>query len=143
MNIAVVGVVGIPACYGGFESLVENLTLHKSDNVNYTVFCSSKAYQEHLNTHNEAKLVYLPLKANGVQSIPYDILSLVKCLKLKPDVVLILGVSGCIFLPFFKLFSKAKIVTNIDGLEWKRDKWNWLVKKFLKFSERIAVSSLM
>ncbi len=139
MNIAVVGVVGIPACYGGFESLVENLTLHKSDNVNYTVFCSSKAYQEHLNTHNEAKLVYLPLKANGVQSIPYDILSLVKCLKLKPDVVLILGVSGCIFLPFFKLFSKAKIVTNIDGLEWKRDKWNWLVKKFLKFSERIAV----
>lgn len=138
-KVAVVGTVGIPVCYGGFESLVENLTLHKSKDVDYTVFCSSNAYEKKLDTHNDAELVYLPLKANGVQSIPYDILSLVKCLKLKPDVVLILGVSGCIFLPFFKLFSKAKIVTNIDGLEWKRNKWGWSVKKFLKFSERIAV----
>ncbi|EOG7716928.1 DUF1972 domain-containing protein [Vibrio parahaemolyticus] len=138
-RVAIIGIVGIPACYGGFESLVENLTLHKSKDVDYTVFCSSNTYEKKLDTHNDAELVYLPLKANGVQSIPYDILSLVKCLKLKPDVVLILGVSGCIFLPFFKLFSKAKIVTNIDGLEWKRDKWGWAVKKFLKLSERIAV----
>lgn len=138
-KVAIIGTVGIPACYGGFESLVENLTLHKSEGVDYTVFCSSKAYEKKLDIHNDAELVYLPLKANGFQSIPYDILSLVKCLKVKPDVVLILGVSGCIFLPFFKLFSKARIVTNIDGLEWKRDKWGWAVKKFLKFSERIAV----
>lgn len=138
-KVAIVGTVGIPACYGGFESLVENLTLHKSKNVDYTVFCSSKAYKNKLDTHNNAELVYISLKANGVQSILYDVLSLVKCLKLKPDVVLILGVSGCIFLPFFKLFSKAKIVTNIDGLEWKRDKWRWAVKQFLKLSENIAV----
>lgn len=138
-KVVIIGTVGIPACYGGFESLVENLTLHKSKDIDYTVFCSSNAYEKKLDTHNDAELVYLPLKANGVQSIPYDILSLVKCLKIKPDVILILGVSGCIFLPIFKLFSKAKIVTNIDGLEWKRDKWGWAVKKFLKFSERIAV----
>ncbi len=138
-KVVVVGTVGIPACYGGFESLVENLTLHKSQNVDYTVFCSSQSYDSHLESHNEATLVYLPLKANGIQSIPYDILSLIRCFKLKPDVVVILGVSGCIFLPIFKFFSRCQIVTNIDGLEWKRDKWGWAVKKFLKLSERIAV----
>ncbi|WP_439844669.1 DUF1972 domain-containing protein [Aeromonas veronii] len=138
-RVAIVGTVGIPACYGGFESLVENLTLNKSKYVDYTVFCSSKVYEKKIDKHNGASLIYLPLKANGVQSIPYDILSLVKCLKLKPDVILILGVSGCIFLPFIKLFSKAKIVTNIDGLEWKRDKWGEWAKKFLKWSEAIAV----
>ncbi|USH03294.1 DUF1972 domain-containing protein [Grimontia kaedaensis] len=138
-KVSIVGTVGIPACYGGFESLVENLTLHKSKDVDYYVFCSSKVYKKKLDTHNDAELVYLSLKANGVQSILYDILSLVKCIKIKPDVVLILGVSGCVFLPFFKLLSNSKVITNIDGLEWKREKWPTAVKAFLKFSERMAV----
>lgn len=138
-NVAVVGTVGIPACYGGFESLVENLTSYKSDNYSYTVFCSEKSYKNKLNQHNGADLVYIPLKANGIQSVLYDIWSLVKCWVLRPDVVLILGVSGCLFLPVFKLFSKSKIITNIDGLEWKRDKWGKWARKFLKYSESIAV----
>lgn len=138
-KIAVVGTVGIPACYGGFESLVENLTQYRSDKIEYQVFCSSKSYKEQSASHNGAKLFYLPLNANGVQSIPYDILSLIKCWKTKPDTILILGVSGCCFLPIFKLFSKAKVITNIDGLEWKREKWGKWARKFLKLSESIAV----
>ena len=39
------------------------------------------------------------------------------------DVLLVLGVSGAFMFPFVKLFTKKKIITNIDGLEWKRDKW--------------------
>ncbi|MGR2767993.1 DUF1972 domain-containing protein [Photobacterium ganghwense] len=138
-EISIIGTVGIPACYGGFETLVENLTNCSSEEFKYSVYCSSKAYSEQAKNHNGAKLIYLPLNANGVQSVLYDIASLSKCLLTKPDVVLILGVSGCVFLPFFRLFSKAKVVTNIDGLEWRRDKWNTLAKKFLKFSEYIAV----
>jgi glycosyltransferase involved in cell wall biosynthesis len=42
-------------------------------------------------------------------------------------------------IPFLRPFTKAKIVTHIDGLEWRRDKWGWFAKKFLKFSERFAV----
>ncbi|PMM86854.1 glycosyl transferase [Vibrio breoganii] len=139
MNIVVIGTVGIPACYGGFESLVENITLNSSNDIDYTVFCSGKAYKTTYATYNDADLIYLPLQANGSQSILYDIWSFIKTLSLKPDAVVVLGVSGCVFLPVFKLFSKAKIITNIDGLEWKRDKWNLFVKKFLKFSERVAV----
>ena len=138
-KVAVVGTVGIPACYGGFESLVENLTSYSSDKVEYDIFCSTKAYSEKRSHHNGAKLSYIPLNANGVQSIPYDIVSLIQCLFKKPDVTLILGVSGCLFLPVYRLFSKSKIITNIDGLEWKRDKWSKWAKKFLKFSESMAV----
>jgi glycosyltransferase involved in cell wall biosynthesis len=139
MKVAVVGIVGLPACYGGFESLVENLTKNSSPQVKYEVFCSGKSYSRKLSKYNGAKLFYLPLSANGVQSIPYDILSLIMCLFKKPDVTLILGVSGCLFLPVYRLFSKSKIVTNIDGLEWKRDKWGKWARKFLKFSESLAV----
>lgn len=138
-NISIVGTVGIPACYGGFESLVENLTLNVGDGIQYTVYCSSASYSEQSVSHNGANLKYIPLKANGIQSIPYDALSLIKCLFERPDVVVILGVSGCIFLPTFRLLSKSHVVTNIDGLEWKRDKWGKWARRFLKWSESLAV----
>lgn len=57
----------------------------------------------------------------------------------KSDVVLILGVSGCAFLPVFRLFSKKRLVINIDGLEHRRDKWNKWARRFLKYSERQAI----
>jgi len=138
-KVSIVGTVGLPACYGGWETLVHNITLSKSENVSYEIYCSKKAYEKKLAEFNGAKLTYLPFSANGVSSIIYDIASLVHCWKTKPDVVLILGVSGCVFLPIFRFFSKSKVITNVDGIEWKRNKWSRLAKAFLKFSESIAV----
>lgn len=138
-NVSVIGTVGIPACYGGFESLVQNLVDYQSEDVRYHVFCSAHVYPEQIAYYKKASLSYLPLRANGVSSIPYDILSLILCLWKKPDVTLILGVSGCLFLPIYRWFSSSRIVTNIDGLEWRRDKWGKLARTFLKLSERLAV----
>lgn len=138
-NVAIVGIVGIPACYGGFESLVENITRRASEDVKYTVFCSDSAYEEKISYHNGAELVYIPIKANGAQSIIYDIFCLVYCLFSRPSSVLILGVSGCLFLPVFKFFSCSKIIVNIDGLEWKRNKWGRFAKWLLKISEAFAI----
>lgn len=138
-KISIIGTVGIPAKYGGFETLTEYLTKNLSNKYDITVFCSSKNYKTKLDKYNNCKLEYINLNANGIQSIPYDIISLYKSLKFA-DTILILGVSGCIVLPLFRLFNKKiKIITNIDGLEWKRDKWNKYAKTFLKFSERLAV----
>jgi glycosyltransferase involved in cell wall biosynthesis len=136
--ISIVGTVGLPACYGGFETLVENL-VEEDCNKDITVYCSSKSYAKKISTYKGARLVYIPLKANGPQSIIYDIASLLHALFKRPDVVLILGVSGCVFLPLFRLLSKARVVTNIDGLEWRRGKWAKWPKRFLKFSEKLAV----
>lgn len=137
-KVSIIGTVGIPAKYGGFETLTEYLTEKLSTNYDMTVYCSSKNYNIKLNRHNNAKLKYINLKANGIQSIPYDIISIFKALK-DSDTLLILGVSGCLVLPIVKLISKNKIIVNIDGLEWKRAKWGRFVKWFLKLSEKIAV----
>lgn len=136
-KVAIIGTVGIPAKYGGFESLAEYLTKFLAARFDITVFCSAKSYREMLSSHNNARLQYIPLHANGVQSIPYDILSMVKALGFA-DTLLILGVSGCIVLPFVRIFTRKKIIVNIDGLEWKREKWSWFAQRFLKFSERMA-----
>ncbi|HAX2086379.1 TPA: glycosyltransferase family 1 protein [Escherichia coli] len=138
-KIAIIGTVGIPACYVGFESLVQNLIDNQSNDVSYTVFCSAKSYEIKQKFYKKAQLKYIPLKANGISSILYDVISLLRCLRVKYDAILILGVSGCLILPLFRLLSRTKVITNIDGLEWRRNKWGKFTKLFLKVSEKIAV----
>jgi glycosyltransferase involved in cell wall biosynthesis len=136
--VSIVGTVGLPAKYGGWETLVSNLTCQLKGKFYLTVFCSSVKYKDQPSEYNGAQLKYINLNANGIQSIPYDIISIYKSLNFA-DTILILGVSGCIFLPFVRIFGKSKIIVNIDGLEWKRDKWNGFAKWYLKLSEKIAV----
>ena len=137
-NVAIVGIQGVPANYGGFESLVENLINNKSQEIRYTVFCSSKDLPTKLREYKGAQLKYIPFSANGAQSVLYDMFSMLK-LPSNTDVVLILGVSGCLLLPFLKFFSKKRCIVNIDGLEHRRDKWGKFAKVFLKLSEKMAV----
>ncbi len=139
MKVAIIGTVGVPANYGGFETLVEQLVCHnQNEDLQYAVYCSKKSYNNERWVYRGAKIEYIGLNANGIQSIPYDIISLIKASR-RSDVILILGVSGCSFLPIYRLFSKKKLVINIDGLEHRRDKWNKWVRKFLKYSEKQAV----
>lgn len=138
-KLAIIGTVGVPARYGGFETLAEQLVLQMREEYDITVFNSTEAYPKGQRpaTWEGAKLVYLPLKANGFQSIMYDIISMMYAL-LFSDVLLVLGVSGCMALPIIKLFSRKRILVNVDGLEWRRPKWQGFARRFLQWSEMLA-----
>lgn len=136
-TIAIIGCKGVPARYGGFETLAENLVRHLSDQYDFIVYCSKDSYPDQRPDFLGAELKYLPLDANGAQSIPYDIWSMVDASR-RADVLLILGVSGCIFLPVLRLFCRGKIIVNLDGMDWKRPKWGRAARTFLKFSETVA-----
>lgn len=137
MNISIIGCSGIPAKYGGFETLAENLIKNKTDMINYTVFCSSKLYPEKQKNYYGARLRYINVNANGVRSIIYDLICML--FSLRSDVMLILGVSGSIFLPLIRFIYRGRIIINIDGIEWKREKWNKTAKYILHISEKFAV----
>lgn len=141
-KVAIIGTQGLPAKYGGFESLVENIVpLGKNNGIQYIVYCSKKDYSpsDRAHEHNGATLKWVPLfHANGSQSIPYDILSMCKAAR-HCDEMLVLGVSGTTFLPFLRTFFHKKIIVNIDGLEHRREKWSKTAKKFLLKSEAEAV----
>lgn len=141
-KVALVGSAGIPANYGGFETLAENLVRHWSasgDQLDLIVFCSGKLSFGRENRFLSARRICLPISANGIQSILYDILSLLVCGVVKADVTVVLGVSGGLFFPVFRMLSRSKIVVNIDGLEWRRAKWGRFAKWFLRMSELVAV----
>jgi len=138
MSIAVIGIVGLPASYGGFETLAEHLV--ETSEEQFTVYCSSKHYVERLDSYKSAKLVYVPLSANGPVSIIYDIYCMLHAVMTGHKKLLILGTSGAIAIPLIRLaFPRVTVATNIDGIEWRRDKWQGFAKRFLRFSEKLAV----
>lgn len=141
-KIALLGTVGVPGCYGGFETLAENLVRFHAERERVeelTVWCSSAASEDRPATFETARLRYVSLSANGIQSIPYDALSLLDAVRTRHDRILLLGVSGALMLPLIRLISKVRILTNIDGIEWKRAKWNAAARAFLRVSEWAAV----
>ncbi len=142
MKIALLGTVGVPGRYGGFETLAENLVRYHAltgHDSTLTVWCSGKDNAERPSHFEGANLRYVNLRANGVQSILYDSFSLWQAVRSGHDRILLLGVSGALVLPLIRLVSQARIVTNIDGIEWKRQKWNRLARLVLRASEWAAV----
>ena len=139
-SVGIIGTVGVPAKYGGFETLAHQLVENLAHKIDLTVYSSGITYskKDRVKRWKGANIKYIPLKANGVQSILYDFFSMLHAI-IYCDVLLVLGVSGCIFLPFIKLLSSKKIIVNVDGIEWRRAKWKGWVKKFLRLSEQMAV----
>jgi glycosyltransferase involved in cell wall biosynthesis len=141
-KLAIIGTVGVPARYGGFETLAHQLVEHLSARHDITVYCSSTSYtsKERIRYYKGARLVYLPLSANGLSSIFYDLLSIIHAL-FTSQVLLVLGVSAGIFFPLIKKISDKPIIVNIDGLEWRRSKWNKWARRYLRYAEKMAVQA--
>ena len=120
-KVAIIGTAGVPARYGGFETLVHQLVGQLNKEFKLYVYCSNTYYkkEERIKHWNGARLFYLPFNSNGAQSIVYDIISILHAL-FYADTLIVLGVSGGILIPLVKIFTRKKIIINIDGLEWRR-----------------------
>lgn len=139
-SVSIIGSTGIPARYGGFETLAEQLSTHLSAKYNILVFCTTTKYNksERQLQWNGINRYFLPLKANGVQSILYDLISLIIACR-KSEIVVILGGSASFFLPIFAfMYKKKKLIFHPDGQEWNREKWKSFSSSYLQKSIRIG-----
>ena len=136
-RIAIIGTNGLPATYGGFETLANYISLHLQSEFNFLIFCSKRENKEKITSLNGSRLIYFPLKANGWQSVIYDALSILYSF-LFSDVLLILGPTSSGALIFLnKIFAK-KIIVNYGGVEWKRQMHSKFEQRFAKFNCRVA-----
>lgn len=139
LRVAIIGTMGLPAHYGGFETLAKYLVEHLGDEFDFTVYCSAPDYREKPSHYRGARLVYLPFKANGAQSVLFDFMNYLHAWR-HADLLLILGVSGGLAMPLCRLFRKRSVL-NIGGLDWQRSKWGPLASRFLRLSEAVAVKT--
>lgn len=136
-NVAIIGTVGVPANYGGYETMVDNMLEYTPENIKYTVYCSRLAYKKRPEQYKEAKLKYFPFKANGFQAMIYDALCTVDAW-FHSDTILSLGNSGTFVYPILRIFGKRRIIHNYDGFEANRDKWNPFVKWLITAIQHLA-----
>lgn len=140
MILNIIGTVGLPNRYGGFETLSHYLVTNLCSSCSAIfVYSESNALHKKNILYHGSRQVLIPLKANGYQSILYDLISIILS-AFKGGNLLILGTSGTFVLPVIRcLFPHLNIIVNMAGLEWSRDKWGWFAKKLLKFNEWSAI----
>ena len=143
-RVAIVGTVGVPARYGGFETLAQALAENVSP-AEFSLFfyCQKSAYRpsERSRTFLGHRRMFLPLAANGASSVLYDLLSITDAVLFrKCETVLCLGASGAPGFLLAKLLRpRTKIVFNVDGLESRRARWSGFARLVLTTLEWLGV----
>jgi glycosyltransferase involved in cell wall biosynthesis len=139
MKVALLGTRGIPASYSGFETCVEELgarLVQRGHDV--TVYCRSH-HIDYDDTHYKGmRLVKLPTIQNKyLDTIVHSLLSSLHATTQGFDVALyfIVGNSPVVWIP---RLAGQKTILNVDGLDWKREKWPPPAKRYIRFSEWLA-----
>jgi len=140
-KIAIIGSRGIPAKYGGFETAVEAVAPSLVE-MGWNIFVSCEDPKDHSKpaVYKGVNLFYFPVRPffRIIYEVLYDVYSLVKS-SVMCHCIYMLGYGAGLFFCIPKIFCK-KLVVNVDGLEWKREKFNKLERSILLTSERAAVT---
>ena len=140
-HIRILGIRGLPASHGGFETFAEYLAKYLVDNGwKVTVYCqetTESCSEIKSNSWNGIQLIHIPVKGdNAYSTIKFDFLS-VKHAAARSGIVLTLGYNTAIFNILFRL-SKITNIINMDGIEWRREKWGIHEKIWLYLNERLG-----
>jgi glycosyltransferase involved in cell wall biosynthesis len=141
MKIAILGTRGIPNNYGGFEQLAEYLSVSLVERGHEVYVYNSSLHSFKENNFKGVNIIHCfdaEDKIGTAGQFIYDLNCILDSRKRNFDVILQLGYTSSSIWSF--LFPKqAKIITNMDGLEWKRSKYAYPVQLFLKQVENWAI----
>lgn len=139
MHIAILGTRGIPACYSGFETFAEQLSLrlvargHEVTVYNRVPF---NRYREP--TYRGVRLVHLPtIRTKWTDTIVHTSLSVLHCLRERTEIAYFCGVGNALLAGMPRLRGMRTVV-NVDGADYARAKWSGFGRWWLKQSEQWA-----
>lgn len=139
MKIAILGTRGIPARYGGFETLAEELSHRLVDRGHeVTVYCRKPFTGPDDIFDRRIRRVVLPtIRDKHFDTLFSGLLSILHVLRTDVDAMLICNVANAPYAWIPRLFGKPTAL-NVDGLDRKRRKWNFIGQWFLHFCEVLA-----
>ena len=143
MKIAILGTRGIPNNYGGFEQCAEYLSIGLVEKGHQVTVYSpdfhpykEEFYQGIRITRKASPQSFF---GNSASNFIYDYLCLKDAVKKDFDIILELGLITSALSIIFCNHKNKVIVTNLDGLEWKRSKWNNIIQNITKTLEKYGV----
>lgn len=134
MKIAIAGTRGVPAAYGGFETFAEQLgsrLVARGHDV--TVYGRSHVVPDGLREYRGMRLRVLPtIRHKYLDTVAHTAASVLDTLPRRFDIVLICNNANAPFALVPRL-TGAKVVLNVDGLEWQRGKWGPAGRAYYRF----------
>ncbi len=143
LKIGILGTRGIPNQYGGFEQFAEYLSLGLVERGHEVVVYNGHTHTYQQSSWNGVQLVHCydpEYKIGTAGQFIYDLNCILDARKRNFDILLQLGYTSSSVWSFL-LPKNQQILTNMDGLEWKRSKYSSKVQRFLKWAEKRAVNS--
>lgn len=141
-SIAILGTRGVPAAHGGFETFAEQLGLYLVDRGwDVTVYCqhedAARTPQSWSDVWRGINRHHIAVGTTGpLATLDFDWRSTRDAAR-RGQLCLVLGYNSAIFLFWLRLWNKT-ILTNMDGMEWKRSKWSKPVQAWFWINEWIA-----
>lgn len=142
--INILGIRGIPAAHGGFETFVGRLAPFLRDRGwKVTVFCQHDPEEldrpEHgfEDWYEGIRRIHLRSNSNGPHGTIHFDFSATKYVLNQDGIDLVLGYNTAIFMLLQRLRRRA-IAINMDGIEWKRAKWSGLAKSWFYLNELLG-----
>jgi len=144
LRIVMMGIRGVPAAYGGFETAVEEIgrrLVERGHDV--TVYCRNSRNPQRnpqRNRHLGMSLVHLPaLRLKVAETLSHTALATIHTVvHRKPDVAFVFNAANAPFLPVLRR-RQIPTALHVDGLEWKRDKWGDAGRHYYRWAEGVAV----
>ena len=138
-RISILGCRGIPGNHGGFETFAQRIALSLVERGwTVTVYCENYTCSELFEEMwKGVRLIQVPVpNASAKSTILFDWKSTVHAAQ-SDDLVLTLGYNTAIFSFLYRLKGIPNLI-NMDGLEWKRQKWNLAQRAWLYLNERLG-----
>ncbi len=139
LKVALIGSRGVPARYGGYETLVEELGRRLVERgLEVTVYCRSHYTDRDLRSYLGMRLVVLPtLRTKYFDTPVHTLLSVLHAGTQSFDVALVVNSANALLVPLLRV-RRVPVALNVDGIEKRRAKWGWPGRLVYAVSERLA-----
>ena len=148
-SLLILGTRGIPAAHGGFETFAEKFALYMvNKGWQVTVYCQADGSRTIAGSGSTLSVdiwrgirrVIIPTPGDGPLSTVIFDWRCVLHARREVGLALVLGYNTACFLPLLRMQDRP-VLTNMDGIEWKRPKWSPAVRLWFMLNERMGCAS--
>ncbi|MBK9375615.1 MAG: glycosyltransferase [Holophagales bacterium] len=141
MRVAILGTRGVPAAYGGFETLAEELSVRLARRGHdVTVYARRGCVREELASFHGVRVVFAPtVRHKYLETVVHGVTSGLHAAAEGYDAVLFCNGANALACRLPRLLGAGtRVLLNVDGLERNRRKWNRAGKAVYALSERLS-----
>lgn len=139
LHIAMIGTRGVPACYGGFETAVEEIGRRLVER-GHDITVYSRGARTRTSEYLGMRVVHLPaVPVKQLETLSHTGLSAVHAVfGRRTDAAFVFNAANSPFLPVLRARG-IPTALHMDGLEWKRSKWGRRGKAYYRWAEEFGV----